>query len=213
MLYVKDEVVTFRNSMTPKERVLEFAREKKIFRASDAEKAASVERVYLERLVNEGKLKKAGYGLYSLAENKFSEMQDILEVAVKVPKGVLCLLSALRFHELTTQNPFEVWLAIEQKQRVPKVETVPVRIFRFAPKVYQAGIETHPVEGVEVKVYSAAKTVADCFRYQSTVGFDVAIEALRDAWQQRKVTMDELYHFSQVRNIKNKMMPYLRSLT
>jgi predicted transcriptional regulator of viral defense system len=199
--------------MTPKERVLKFAREKKVFRASDAEKAAAVSRVYLNRLVNEGKLFKAGYGLYRLAENNSGEMQDILEVAVKVPKGVLCLLSALRFHELTTQNPFEVWLAIEQNQRIPKVETVPVRFFRFAPKVYEAGIETHRVDGVEIKVYSAAKTVADCFRYQSTVGFDVAIEALRDAWNQRKATMDELYHFSEVRNIKNKMMPYLRTLT
>jgi predicted transcriptional regulator of viral defense system len=198
--------------MTPKERVLKFAREKKVFRASDAEKAAAVSRVYLNRLVNEGKLNKAGYGLYRLAENNSGEMQDILEVAVKVPKGVLCLLSALRFHELTTQNPFEVWLAIEQNQRIPKVETVPVRFFRFAPKVYEAGIETHKIEGVEIKVYSAAKTVADCFRYQSTVGFDVAIEALREAWAKRKATMDELYHFSEVRNIKNKMMPYLRIL-
>lgn len=198
--------------MTPKERVLEFAQEKKVFRASEAEKATSASRVYLERLVSEGKLKKAGYGLYSLAENKFSEMQDILEVAVKVPRGILCLLSALRFHELTTQNPFEVWLAIGQKQRIPKVETVPVRVFRFAPNVYEAGIEIHRIEGVEVKVYSAAKTIADCFRYQSTVGFDVAMEALRDAWNQRKVTMDELYHFAEVRNIKNKMMPYLRTI-
>lgn len=213
MSYIKCDMVSFRNNMTPKERVLEFAREKKVFRASDAEKAVAVSRVYLNRLVNEGKLSKAGYGLYRLAENNLGEMQDILEVAVKVPKGVLCLLSALRFHELTTQNPFEVWLAIEQHQRIPKVETVPMRFFRFAPKVYEAGIETHKIEGVEIKVYSAAKTVADCFRYQSTVGFDVAIEALRDAWNQGKATMDELYHFSEVRNIKNKMMPYLRTLT
>lgn len=198
--------------MNGKEKVLEFAREKKIFRASDIETQVKVSRVYLQRLLEEGKLTKAGYGLYRLAENNFTEMQDILEVAVKVPKGVLCLLSALRFHDLTTQNPFEVWLAIENKMRIPKVETVPVRVFRFAPQVYEAGIETHQIEGVEVKVYSAAKTVADCFRYQSTVGFDVAIEALRDAWAKRKATMDELYHFAKVRNIKNKMMPYLRTL-
>lgn len=198
--------------MTPKERLIKFASEKKVFRASDAEKTAQVSRVYLNRLVNEGKLTKAGYGLYALTENNFNEMQDFVEVAVKVPRGVLCLLSALRFHELTTQNPFEVWMAIKQNQRIPKVETVPVRFFRFAPTVYEEGIEIHSIEGVEVKVYSAAKTVADCFRYQSTVGFDVAIEALRDAWFKRKATMDELYHFAEVRNIKNKMMPYLRTL-
>jgi len=200
--------------MTAKEKLLEYAKEKKIFRARDAEDAlgGASPRVYLQRLAREGKLVKTGYGLYQLAEGNFSEMQDILEVAVKVPKGVLCLLSALRFHDLTTQNPFEVWLAIENKMRIPKIETVPVRVFRFAPQVYEAGIETHQIEGVEVKVYSAAKTVADCFRYQSTVGFDVAIEALRDAWAKRKATMDELYHFAKVRNIKNKMMPYLRTL-
>lgn len=198
--------------MNGKEKILEFAKEKKIFRASDIKTLDGVSRVYLQRLLDEGKLTKAGYGLYSLAENNFTEMQDILEVAVKVPRGVLCLLSALRFHELTTQNPFEVWLAIENKMRIPKIETVPVRFFRFAPQVYEAGIETHQIEGVEIKVYSAAKTVADCFRYQSTVGFDVAIEGLRDAWEKRKATMDELYHFAKVRNIQNKMMPYLRIL-
>jgi predicted transcriptional regulator of viral defense system len=200
--------------MTAKEKLLEFAREKKIFRARDAETTCGASsRVYLQRLLAEGKLTKAGHGLYSIAETNFTEMQDFLEVAVKVPRGVLCLLSALRFHDLTTQNPFEVWLAIENKMRTPKVETVPVRIFRFAPKVYEAGIELHRIEGVEVKVYSAAKTVADCFRYQRAVGFDVAIEALRDAWEKRKATMDELYHFAEVRNIKNKMLPYLRILT
>ncbi|HRH40136.1 MAG TPA: hypothetical protein PKY82_00735 [Pyrinomonadaceae bacterium] len=115
-------------------------------------------------------------------------------------------------YQLSNPKKSEVWLAIGQKQRIPKVETVPVRVFRFAPNVYEAGIEIHRIEGVEVKVYSAAKTIADCFRYQSTVGFDVAMEALRDAWNQRKVTMDELYHFAEVRNIKNKMMPYLRTI-
>ena len=199
--------------MTAKEKLLEFAREKKIFRARDAETVGgAASRVYLNRLLAEGKLVRTGHGLYSIAESNFTEMQDFLEVAVKVPRGVLCLLSALRFHELTTQNPFEVWLAIENKMRTPKVETVPVRFFRFAPQVYEAGIEIHRIEGVEIKVYSAAKTVADCFRYQSTVGFDVAIEALRDAWEKRKATMDELYHFAEVRNIKNKMLPYLRTL-
>lgn len=198
--------------MTDKEKLLEFAKEKKIFRARDAENKAEVPRVYLQRLIDEGKLIKAGYGLYRLADNDFTEKQDFLEVAVKVPRGVLCLLSALKFHDLTTQNPFEVWLAIERGMRIPKVEAVPVRFFRFAPSVYEAGIEIHRIEGVEVKVYSAAKTVADCFRYQAAVGFDVAIEALRDVWTKRKATMDELYHFAKVRNIKNKMTPYLRTL-
>lgn len=198
--------------MRPKERLLEFAKENKFFRARDAETQAQVSRVYLQRLVESGKLVKTARGLYSLADDDFTETRDLLEVAARVPKGVLCLLSALRFHDLTTQNPFEIWLAIERGQRVPKVENVPVRVFRFAPKVYEAGIETHKIEGAEIKVYSAAKTIADCFRYQREVGFDVALEALRDAWARRKATMDELYHFATVRNIKNKMLPYLKTL-
>ncbi len=198
---------------TPKERLLEFAAKNKFFRASDAETKAQVSRVYLQRLVESGKLVKTARGLYSLAGDDFTETRDVLEVVARVPRGVLCLLSALRFHELTTQIPSEIWLAIERGQRVPKVENVPVRVFRFAPKVYEAGIEIHKIEGAEVKVYSAAKTVADCFYYQSTVGLDVVLEAMRDAWRTRKATMDELYHFAEVRNIKKKMMPYLRTLS
>jgi predicted transcriptional regulator of viral defense system len=196
----------------PKEKLLEFAAKNKFFRASDAEAQTQVSRVYLQRLTREGKLVKTARGLYSLAGDDFTETRDVLEVAARVPRCVLCLLSALRFHELTTQNPSEIWLSIERGQRVPKVENVPVRVFRFAPKVYEAGIEIHKIEGAEIKVYSAAKTVADYFRYQREVGFDVALEALRDAWTKRKATMDELYHFAEVRNIKNKMMPYLRML-
>ena len=198
--------------LTPNERLLEFAAKNKFFRASDAETKAQVSRVYLQRLVERGKLVRTARGLYSLAGGDFTETRDVLEVAARVPRGVLCLLSALRFHELPTQNPSEIWLAIERGQRVPKVENVPVRVFRFAVKVYEAGIETHQIEGAEVKVYSAAKTVADCFRYQREVGFDVALEALRDAWAKRKATMDELYHFAEVRNIKNKMFPFLMTL-
>ena len=198
--------------LTLKERLLEFAAKNKFFRASDAEAQTQVSRVYLQRLVESGKLVRTARGLYSLAGGDFTETRDVLEVAARVPRGVLCLLSALRFHELTTQNPSEIWLAIERGQRVPKVENVPVRVFRFSPKVYEAGIETHKIEGAQIKVYSAAKTVADCFRYQREVGFDVALEALRDVWAKRKATMDELYHFAAIRNIKNKMLPYLKTL-
>lgn len=198
--------------MTGKEKLLEFAGKKKIFRASEVQQELNLPRTYLSRLVGEGLLEKVGYGLYSLADGDFTEKQSLLEVAVKVPNGVLCLLSALRFHDLTTQNPFEVWLAIPRSAHIPKVETVQTRIFRFAPKVYQAGIETHLIEGIEVKVYSAAKTIADCFYYQKTVGLDVALEALRDAWRTRQATMDKLYHFAEVRNIKKVMMPYLYTL-
>ena len=198
--------------MTNKEKILKFAEKKKVFRPIEAEKELSISWMDIHRLVKDGKLVKVGYGLYSLSDNDFTEYQSYIEVAAKVPNGVLCLLSALAFHELTTQSPFEVWLAIPRDSRIPKVDTVQTRIFRFSPKVYSAGIKTHTIEGVEVKVYLAAKTIADCFYHQKTVGLDVALEALRDAWRQHKATMDELYHFSKVRNIKNVMMPYLNTL-
>ena len=199
--------------MTGKEKIIEVANKRKVFRVEETGVPPNSARKYLERLVKDGRIERVGYGLYSLAGTEFSETKSVLEVAVKVPGGVLCLLSALRFHDLTTQNPFEVWLAIERNTWIPKVDTVPVRIFRFSPKVYYAGIETHTIDGVEVKVYSPAKTIADCFYYQKIVGHDVALEALRDAWRQRKVTMDELFHFAGVRNIKSVMLPYLNTLS
>lgn len=199
--------------MTGKDKVLETARKKRVFRAKDVDLPLTSTHRYLARLVENGQIERIGYGLYELTDSNFTEVQSFLETAARVPNGVLCLLSALRFHELTTQNPFEVWLAIPRDSHIPKVDTVQTRIFRFAPKVYAAGIETHEIEGVNVKVYSAAKTVADCFYFQKTVGLDVAIEALRDIWTKRKATMDELYHFAEVRNIKNVMLPYLTALT
>lgn len=198
--------------MTGKEKVLQTAQTKKVFRAGDVAMKPNDAHKYIERLVTDGLLERVGYGLYSLAGGDFTAAQSLLEVATKVPNGVLCLLSALRFHELTTQNPFEIWLAIERRARYPKIETVPTRIFRFAPQIYAAGIETHLIEGVEVKVYSAAKTVADCFYYQKTIGLDVAIEALRDAWHTRKATMGDLYQFSEIRHVKSVIQPYLNSL-
>ncbi len=199
--------------MTGKEKILEFARKRKTFRAGQIERGLDLPRTYLSRLVKEGLLEKVGYGLYSLADGDFNEAQSWVEVAVKAPKGVLCLLSALAFHELTTQNPFEVWLAVPRDAHRPKIEFVQTRIFRFAPRVYEAGIETHIIGGVEVKVYSAAKTVADCFYYRNTVGLDVAIEALRDAFHRRKATVDEMYSFAEIRNVKSAMYPHLYALS
>jgi predicted transcriptional regulator of viral defense system len=199
--------------MTGREKLLKYAQNRKIFRGTDVEHDLGLSRMYISRLVKEGYLERVGYGLYSLAAVEFNENQSILEVTAKVPKGVLCLLSALRFHDLTTQNPFEVWIAIERDTWIPKMDAVRLRVFSFSPKVYEAGIETHTIDGVDVKVYSPAKTIADCFYYQKTVGLDVCIEALRDAWHSRKVTMDELFHFAKIRNVKGTILPYLNTLS
>ena len=205
-------MVTFRNRMTRREKIMKYANQRKVFRGSDAEKELQISRMYIWRLVQEGLLERVGYGLYTRKGTDFTETQSILEVAAKVPAAVLCLISALRFHGLTTQNPIAIWIAIPRFARSPKIETTMVRTFRFAEKMYDAGIESYMIEGVEVKVYSAAKTIADCFYYQKVVGLDVALEGLRDAWRSRKVTMDELYHFAEVRNVKSVMLPYLNTL-
>ena len=199
--------------MTGREKLLKYAKERKLFRASDVEHELGLSRVYISRLVKEDLLERVGYGLYALAGTEFNENQSILEVAAKVPNGVLCLLSALRFHDLTTQNPFEIWIAIERNTWIPRMDTVRLRVFSFSPKVYETGVEAHTINGVEVKVYSPAKTVADCFYYKSTVGLDVCIEALRDAWRSRKVTMDDLFRFAEIRNVKGTMLPYLNTLS
>jgi len=196
-----------------RQKLLEYAKTRKLFRASDVERELGLSRMYISRLVKDGKIERIGYGLYTLEGSDFDENQSILEVATKVPNGVICLLSALRFHDLTTQNPFEVWFAMERSTWIPKVDTVGLRVFSFSPKVYEAGVETHVISGVTVKVYSPAKTIADCFYYQKTVGLDVCLEALRDAWNARKVTMEELFHFAQIRNVKGTMLPYLNTLS
>ena len=196
---------------TDERKILEFAKEQKLLRPKDFENIKGA-RVHISRLVKNGKLVKVGRGLYTIAGNDFNEQQSLLETAILVPKSVICLLSALRFYELTTQNPFEVWIAIEGTSRKPILETIPLNVFRFSEKSFTEGIEDHEIEGVTVRVYNPAKTVADCFKYRNKIGLDVAIEALRDVWRQKKATMDELWHYAKICRMSNIMRPYLESL-
>jgi predicted transcriptional regulator of viral defense system len=125
---------------------------------------------------------------------------------------VICLLSALRFHNLTTQLPSDVWLAIGQKDRRPKIETVMVRILRFSDAALNSDVEIHNIDGVEIKVFSPAKTVADCFKYRNKIGLDVSIEALRDCLRLRKATVDELVRQSRICRVEKIMKPYLEAM-
>lgn len=174
--------------------------------------AYSVPREYLRRLTAKGLLEKVGRGLYSLPNAEVGELHSIAEASKRVPRGVICLLSALRFHGLTTQNPFLVWMAIDVDARAPKPDGVPLRIVRFSGPALDSFIENHNIEGVEVKVYCAAKTVADCFKFRNKIGLDVAIEALRDCWRQRKATMDEIWAAAKVCRVTTIMRPYMESL-
>lgn len=174
--------------------------------------AHSIHRKYLRRLTQKGLLQKVGRGLYSLPGADVGEMHSLAEAAKRVPRCVVCLLSALRFHDLTTQNPFQVWVAIDVDARAPKPDGVPLRIVRFSGPALNSFIEEHNVEGVPVRVYSPAKTVADCFKFRNKIGLDIAIEALRDCWKQRKATMDEIWAAAKVCRITTIMRPYLESL-
>lgn len=197
---------------TKRQHILELLKETGVLRPRDLE-AIGISGVYLNKLYAQGLLERPSRGLYTLADTEPSEHRTIAEAGKRVPQGGVCLLTALRFHDLTTQAPFEVWLAIGEKARLPKIDYPPLRIVRFSGQALSFGIEEHEVDGVQVRVYSPAKTVADCFKYRNKIGLDVAIEALRDCVGQRKATLDELWAAAKVCRMANVMRPYLEMVT
>lgn len=138
-----------------------------------------------------------------------SEHDSLIEVAARVPKATLCLLTALRLHGLTTQHPFEVWIMIDRKARKPSIDYPPVRVVRASGGALTGGVELMKIDGVEIKVTTVAKTVADCFKYRSVVGIDVAMEALRDAWRQKKTRMDDIIAAAKTDRVATVMRPCL----
>lgn len=174
--------------------------------------AHGIQRVHLQRLEQRGLIERAGRGLYRLTDAELTEHESFIEAAKLVPHGVLCLLSALNFHHLTTQNPFEVWLAIERGTHRPRITSPPLRLHLFSGKAFNEGIEEHKLEGVTVRVYSIAKTVADCFKYRNKIGLDVALEALRECRRERRATADEIQHYAEICRVANVMSPYLEAL-
>ncbi len=181
-------------------------------RTRDLEKLGA-SRQYLSNLVARGVIQRVQRGLYTLPNGDISEHRTIVEACKRVPKGVICLLSALHFHDLTTQLPSQVWIAIDVKARRPNAQSSPIKFVRFSGKALEAGVKIHRIEGVPVQVYSPAKTVADCFKYRNKFGQDVALEALRDCWRKRKTKMDELWKYAKICRVANIMRPYLESLT
>jgi len=145
-------------------------------------------------------------------DSDVSEHLSLAEASKKIPHGVICLLSALRFYGLTTQAPFEVWVAVDVKARKPRSDGLPLRIVRFSGAALRSGVEDQLIQGVKVRVYSPAKTVADCFKYRNKTGLDVALEALRECWRERRCTMDDLWRYAKICRVSNVMRPYLESL-
>ena len=196
---------------THADKILDLVSKVGVLRPRDLD-AYGITRTYLSRLVAAGKLQRIGRGLYVLPGIDVSEHHSLAEACKRVPKGVVCLLSALRFHELTTQAPFEVWLAIAEKAWRPRLDYPPLRIVRFSSVALDSGIEEHQIEGVAIPVFTPAKTVADCFKYRNKIGLDVAIEALRECWRSQRCTMDELWKYAKVCRVQNVMRPYLESI-
>lgn len=199
--------------MPPKttEQVLDLVKKAGVFRSRDLD-SHGIPREYLVRLCRMGLVQRVGRGLYTLADADVSEHYSLVEVSKKIPHGVICLLSALRFHGLTTQAPFEVWVAVDVKARKPKSDGLPLHIVRFSGDALHSGIEDHIIQGVTVKIYSVAKTVADCFKYRNKIGLDVALEALRECWREHRCTMDDLWRVAKICRVSNVMRPYLESL-
>ncbi len=169
--------------------------------------------VVLTRLVAAGKLERVARSVYSLPGRAVSEHRSLAEAALRVPKGVVCLLSALRMHGIGTQAPFEVWMAIPPNAPTPRIDQPALRVVRMSGAALTEGVELVEIDGVQVPVFSAAKTVADCFKYRNKIGLDVALEALRDGWQQGKLPMDALWQCATVNRVANVMRPYLESVT
>lgn len=192
-------------------RVLALAARQGVLRSRDlAEQGLS--REVLRRLHAGGEIERRARGLYVVRGAQLSEHETLAAASARVPHGVVCLLSALRYHDLTTQNPTEVWLAIDRKARTPAELELPLRIVRFSGKARTEGIEEHTIDGVSVRVYNPAKTVADCFKYRRKIGTDVAIEALRDCWSSGRATMDELWRYAAVCRVTNVIRPYLEAV-
>lgn len=179
-------------------------------RTRELEKAG-ITRMQIVRLVSAGKLQRIGRGLYASADYQGTEHSALVAVAKRAPNAVFCLLTALRFHEITTQSPFEVWIAIANKAHPPRLEYPPLRTVRFSEASLRYGVQVRKVEGVALRITSPAKTIADCFKFRNKVGLDVALDALREVLHERKATADELWRCAKVNRVANVMRPYLEA--
>jgi len=175
--------------------------------------AHGISRVHLREAVLAGLLERAGRGVYRPSGADITEHHTLAEIGKRIPHGIVCLLSALSFHRLTSQSPHEVWLAVGHKTWRPRTDGVGLRIIRLSGPALREGIEIHPMEGVPVQIYAPAKTVADCFKFRHKLGLDVALEALRETWRARRTTMKDLEHYARVDRVAKVMRPYLESLT
>jgi len=197
---------------THEQQVLRLARAQTLLRARDVAQHG-LPTIALTRLVQAGKLQRVARGLYGLPGAEISEHRSLAEVSARVPKGVVCLLSALRVHEIGTQAPHEVWIAIPPHMTSPRMDQPAIRVVRMSDTALTDGIDHLKIDGVNVPVFTAARTVVDCFRFRNKIGLDVALEALRDGWSQRSFTLDDLWRHATRGRVANVMRPYIEAIT
>ena len=196
---------------TQTQRVLDLVRQMGTLRPTNLQDI-DIPRVVLTRLTASGQLEKVGRGLYRLPDAPISEQESLVTIAVKVPQAVFCLLTALQIHELTTQLPHQIWIAMPQGSHTPKTDYPPVKMVQFTGEAYSEGIEVIHADRVKLQVYGVAKTIADCFKHRNKIGLDLAIEALKDALAQKKATANDLWRFAKICRVANVMRPYLETL-
>ena len=198
-------------TLNASERVLELAQNQRLLRASDV-RAQGGSAQLLQKLHQAGKLQRVARGVYSLPDHAPTEHQTLAEVCHRLPQAVICLLSALQFHEIGTQQPNAVWIALREGTQTPAVTYPPLRIARLRGNAYTEGMETVMDQGTSIRVYGIAKTITDCFKFRNKIGLDVALEALKDAWRQRRVAMDELTRYARINRVERVMQPYLEGM-
>lgn len=196
---------------THSQRLLHLLRQKGVLRPRELTELG-IPRVYLTRLTASGQLERAGRGFYRLTDHPLSEHEGLATIATKVPQAVFCLLTALQFHELTTQLPRQIWIAMPRGSHAPRIDYPPVKMVQFSGSAYLEGVEIHVRDQVKLPVYSIAKTIADCFKHRNKIGLDVALEALKDARAQQKVSIDDLWHYAKICRVANVMRPYLEAV-
>ncbi len=199
-----------REMKTIREKALEAARNQSVFRACDVRDATDP-RSTLRRMAAEGEIVRVGRGLYALPDAEVSANHTLVEATKHYPGGVICLTSALFFHEIGTQMPYETWM-MRPDRKVTLNRELPIRFVYCTGAAFSHGIETHRIEGTEVRIYSSAKTVADCFKYRNKIGLDVATEALREGWRAKRFTMDELWKAAGVCRVQSILQPYMEML-
>jgi predicted transcriptional regulator of viral defense system len=193
------------------QRLLRHLQRHGVVRARDLE-ALGVSRVALQRAVDRGQVMRRARGLYVKPDHAATRHTDIAAVGARTPKAVVCLVSALEYHGLTTQVPHAVWIMIHKSSHRPTFNAPAVRVVRASGSALTTGVEKHKIEEVVVQMTTPAKTVADCFRYRDTVGTDVAVEALRDCLRKRKATPSDIFEMAKVDRVARVMRPYLEAL-